>query len=80
MFDTGTYSITAQFLDTTKQLAVRKFHKAIHTLDMFRSAQQSEEGKMEFAARITGTAELFGLTANATLKSIYMHISFRPGS
>ena len=69
VYDTGSYSTlttTALFLAAMEKLAVLKVHKAVHTMNMWRMTQQSDESIRAFAARITGTAELCGMTLECT--------------
>lgn len=69
VYDTGSYSTlttTALFLAAMEKLAVLKVHKAVHTMNMWRMTQQSDETIRAFAARITGTAELCGMTLECT--------------
>ena len=69
VYDTGTYSTlttTALFLSAMEKLAVLKVHKAVHTMNMWRMTQQSDESIRAYAARITGTAELCGMTLECT--------------
>ena len=65
VYDTGSYSslVTSDlFLTAMEKLAVLKVHRAVHTMNMWRMTQQSDESIRAFAARITGTAELCGMT------------------
>ena len=54
------------FIDAMEKIAVAKVHKAIHTMNMWKMSQQLDETVRAFAARITGTAELYGMIVTCT--------------
>ena len=65
MYDSGSYpSLTTEELLLTEmeKLAVIKVHKAVHTMNLWKMTQMSDETGRAFAARITGTADLCGMT------------------
>ena len=65
IYDTGSYpSLTTEelLLAEMEKLAVIKVHKAVHTMNMWKMTQMSDESGRAFAARITGTADLRGMT------------------
>ena len=65
----GNYStlITPKlFMESMEKIAVVKVHKAIHTMNMWKMTQHSDESIRAFAARITGTADLCGMTVTCT--------------
>ena len=77
VYDTGSYSSltsTTLFIAAMEKLAVLKVHKAVHTMNMWKMSQQSDESIRAFAARITGTAELCGMNlecSNCQTKNSY---------
>ena len=69
MFDMGNYSTLtnpAMFMENMEKIAVVKVHKAIHTMNMWKMVQHSDETIRAFAARITGTADLCGMTVTCS--------------
>merc|ERR1712030_200852 len=65
VYDTGSYSTLTSaelFMVAMEKIAVLKVHKAVHTMNMWKMSQQSDENIRAFAARITGTADLCGMT------------------
>ena len=69
MFDMGNYSTLTtptKFMESMEKIAVVRVHKAIHTMNMWKMVQQSDETIRAFAARITGTADLCGMTVTCT--------------
>ena len=70
----GALTSTALFIAAMEKLAVLKVHKAVHTMNMWKMSQQSDESIRAFAARITGTAELCGMNlecSNCQTKNSY---------
>ena len=53
-------------MSAMEKLAVLRVHKAIHTMNMWKMAQQSDESIRAFSARITGTAELCGMNVKCS--------------
>ena len=53
-------------MNEMEKIAVVKVHKAVHTMNMWKMTQQSHETFRAFAARITGTADLCGMTHECT--------------
>ena len=69
IFDMGNYSTLTTpklFMESMEKIAVIKVHKAIHTMNMWKMTQNSDESIRAFAARITGTADLCGMTVTCT--------------
>ena len=69
VYDTGSYSTLTSaklFMVAMEKIAVLKVHKAVHTMNMWKMCQQSDENIRAFAARITGTADLCGMTLKCT--------------
>ena len=69
IYDTGSYaSLTTEelLLAEMEKLAVIRVHKAVHTMNMWKMTQMSDETGRAFAARITGTADLCGMTLECT--------------
>ena len=77
VFDTGTYPnliTTDLFLDKMKELAVITVHKSVHLMNLWKMAQQSDEPIRAFAARVTSTADMCGMTVLCTCS---IEVSFR---
>ena len=69
IYDAGSYAAltsTTLFMNEMEKIAVVKVNKAVHTMNMWKMTQQSDETIRAFAARITGTADLCGMTLECT--------------
>ena len=77
VFDTGTYpnlTTPALFLAKMKELAVITVHRSVHLMNLWKMVQQPDEPIRAFAARVTSTADMCGMTV---LCSCSIEVSFR---
>ena len=80
VFDTGTYSYLTtpeMFLGKMKELAVIVVHKSIHLMNLWKMNQQSDEPIRAFAARVTATADMCGMSIKCTNNTCGQDIIYR---
>ena len=80
VYDSGDYSgldTEDKLLARMKQLAVIKIHKSVHLMNLYRMIQESDEAIRAFVARVTGTADMCGMTVKCPIEGCNTDVSFR---
>ena len=80
VYDSGNYSgldTENKFLARMKELAVIKIHKSVHLMNLYRMVQDSDEAIRAFVARVTGTADMCGMTVKCPTEGCNTDVSFR---
>ena len=80
VYDTGDYgglNTVATFLARMKELAVVKIHESVHLMNLYQMAQDSDEAIRAFVARVTGTADMCGMTLTCPREGCGTNVSYR---
>ena len=80
VYDSGDYSgldTENKLLARMKELAVIKIHKSVHLMNLYRMCQESDEAIRAFVARVTGTADMCGMTVKCPKEGCNTEVSFR---
>ena len=80
IYDSGDYSgldTEEKFLARMKDLAVIRIHKSVHLMNLYRMSQESDEGIRAFVARVTGTADMCGMTIKCPKHGCGTQVSYR---
>ena len=78
VYDSGDFAslnTVALLLARMKELAVVTVHKSVHIMNLYKMVQQSDENIKAFSARLTGTAEMCGMSVRCV--TCRVDISYR---
>ena len=73
VYDSGDFASlnnVTLLLARMKELAVVTVHKSVHLMNLYKMIQQPEENIRAFSARLTGTAEMCGMSVKCNTSSI----------
>ena len=80
VYDTGDYgglNTVDALLARMKELAVIKIHKSVHLMNLYQMVQDSDEAIRAFVARVTGTADMCGMTLTCPRAGCHTKVSYR---
>ena len=80
IFDSGDYSglnTEEKFLSRMKDLAVIRIHKSVHLMNLYKMMQESDETIRAFVARVTGTADMCGMSIKCPKDGCGTEVSYR---
>ena len=80
VYDTGDYdrlNTVDMLLARMKELAVVKVHESVHLMHLYQMVQDSDEAIRAFVARVTGTADVCGMTLICPREGCDTKVSYR---